>query len=150
MNSNLARWSDPFSGLSGLHRELDDMFNSFFGQTSWPLAGNLPAMDVYTENDKQLVAEVHLPGFTKDDVDISVHEGVLDIRGQKQEKGEQKDKSRTYMVRQSSASFFRRVALPRTASAEDVKASFDDGILKVTVPLKQLPKPKKVAIKAGK
>jgi HSP20 family protein len=146
--ANLIKW-DPFADINSLHRDLDNMFNSFFNQ-SWPIAKTgLPAMDIYTENDKQLVAEVHVPGFTKDEVEISVHEGALEIRGEKQEKEEKRDKKRSYMVRQSNSSFYRRVALPKQANEDKVKAEFKDGLLKVTVPFKELPAPKKVAITEG-
>jgi HSP20 family protein len=143
---NLVRWNDPFAGLTSLHSQLDDMFNELFTQgTSTPA---LPRMDVYNDNDKQLVAEVEAPGFNKDDVEVSVHEGVLEIKGEKKEKEEHNDKKRTYMVRESSSSFYRRIALPRHADADKVEANFDNGVLKVTIPFKELPKPKKIAIKA--
>lgn len=145
--NELMRW-DPFKDLSSLHRQLDNMFSDFWsGETPW--RGNMPAMDVYTEDDKQLVAEVHAPGFTKDDIDISVHEGMLEVKGHKEEKEEDK-KKRSYMMRQSSSSFYRRIALPRQADSGRVKANFDNGMLKVTVPFKELPKAKKIAIAEAK
>ena len=146
--ADLMRFRDPFRGLGSLQRQMDDMFDNLMSG-GWPVAfGNMPTMDVYSEDDKQLVAEVHVPGFNRDDIDVSVHEGVLEIRGQKQEKEEAK-KKKNYMVRESSASFYRRMALPRYADSSKVEAKFDNGVLKVTVPFKELPKPKKVTIKSG-
>lgn len=150
MKRGLTRWDDPFSGLTSLHSQLDDMFNSFFS-SPLPAISSMPAMNIYTDEDKQLVAEVQIPGFDKDDIEISVHDGVLEIKGEKQEKEEDKDKKkRSYMVRESSASFYRRIALPKASNGDKIEASFDKGLLKVTVPFKELPKPKKVAIKEGK
>lgn len=146
--TNLIRWDDPFAGLTDLHSQLDDMFNSFFSAPSHG-ASQLPAMDVYNEDDKQLVAEVQAPGFDKDDIQVNVHEGVLEIRGEKHAKEEDK-KKRSYMVRESAASFYRRIALPKHADGDKVKAEFENGLLKVTVPFKELPKPKKIEISAGK
>ena len=148
--SDLIRFKDPFSSLSGLHSQLDDFFNNFFGSSLPSATGNIPAMDVYSEEDKQLVAEVHAPGFTKDDVEVSVHEGALEIRGHKKSMDEQKEDKRSYMVRESSSSFYRRIILPKYADGAKVKASFDDGVLKVTVPFKELPQPKKIAIESSK
>jgi HSP20 family protein len=54
------------------------------------------------------------------------------------------------MVQESTSSFYRRMALPRQADGDKVDAQFDNGVLKVIVPFKELPKPKKVAIKSGK
>jgi HSP20 family protein len=141
---SLIRWSDPLTGMDSLHRELDDMFSSFFGQTL--TTSSSPAMDIYTEDDKQLVTEVHLPGFQKDEVDVQVHNGMLEIKGEKHEKEEKKDTKRTYMVRQSSSQFYRSIALPKQANGDEVEAHFEDGVLKVTIPFKEVPTPKKVAI----
>lgn len=145
---NITRWNDPFSGLTSMHSQLDDIFNSVFSST--PVSQNLPAMDVYTENDKSLVAEVHAPGFTKDDIEVNVHNGVLEIKGEKHQKEEDKDKKRSYMVRESHTSFYRSIALPKYADADNVAADFDKGVLKVTIPFRELPAPKRVAISDGK
>jgi HSP20 family protein len=150
--ANIVRWDDPFAGITSLHSQLDDMFNNFF--TTMPTtqaSQTMPAMDIYSEDDKQLVAEVHAPGFDKDDVEVNVHNGVLEIKGEKHEKEEdKKDKKRSYMVRESHASFYRRLALPDYADAEHVDAQFENGVLRVMIPFKELPKPKKIAISNGK
>jgi HSP20 family protein len=144
----IVRFNDPFAELSTLHSQLDDMFNEMFGKSGSSQLTSLPAMDIYNDNDKQLVAEISAHGFSKDDVQVNVHEGVLEIKGEKQQKEEEKDKKRTYMVRESSSSFYRRIALPRHADADKVDAHFEDGVLKVTVPFKELPSPKKIQIKS--
>ncbi|HEY5667768.1 MAG TPA: Hsp20/alpha crystallin family protein [Candidatus Saccharimonadales bacterium] len=145
---NLIRWNDPFTGLSSMHSQLDDMFNNFFNAV--PGSPTMPAMDVYTEDDKSLVAEVQAPGFDKDDIEVNVHNGVLEIKGERREKQEDsKDKKRSYMVRESHASFYRSIALPKYADGDNVQAEFDKGVLKVTVPFKELPAPKRVAIGDG-
>lgn len=148
--AGLTRW-DPFSDLTSMHSQLDDLVNNFF-RTSLPTssAGTMPALDVYTNDDKELVAEVSAPGFGKDDVEVSVNEGVLEIKGEKREKQEEgKQGKRNYMLRESHASFYRRIALPRHADSEQITADFTDGVLKVTVPFKELPKPKRVTIGSG-
>jgi HSP20 family protein len=139
--ADLMRFRDPLRGINNLQRQMDDMFDNLMSR-------NMPTMDVYTEEDKQMVAEVHAPGYSKDDIDISVNEGVLEIRGERQEKEEDKAK-KSYMVQESSSSFYRRMILPRQADADKVDAQFDNGVLKVIVPFKELPKPKKVDIKSG-
>lgn len=145
---NLTRWNDPFSGLTSMHSQLDDLFNNFFSTA--PSSQSVPAMDVYIEDDKNMVAEVQVPGFDKDDVEVSVHNGILEIKGEKHEKEEDKgkDKKRSYMVRESHASFYRSIALPKYADADNVTADFENGLLKVKVPFKELPAPKRIAISA--
>ena len=142
----IVRW-DPFAGLTSMHSQLDDMFNSFL--SSAPGSQGLSAMDVYTEDGKTLVAEVQAPGFGKGDIEVNVHNGMLEIKGEKHEKEEDTAKKRNYMVRESHASFYRSVALPKAADGDKVEAHFDNGVLHVRVPLKELPAPKRVAISEG-
>lgn len=147
--ANIVRWDDPFAGLSNLHSQLDDMFNNLFSSPMMSMPQSVPNMDVYTEDDKDLVAEVNAPGFTKDDISVSVHNGVLEIKGEKHQQEEDKDKKRNYMMRESRESFYRRLVLPDYADQDHVNAEFNNGVLKVTVPFKELPQPKKVAIGDG-
>lgn len=151
--ANIVRFNDPFAGLTSLHSQLDDIFNTFMSPSLLPSNRSVPMMDVYTEDDKQLVSEVQAPGFKPEDVEVSVNNGVLEIKGQKHQKDEDKNagdkKQRNYMVRESHASFYRSIVLPKHADADNVQAEFNDGVLKVTVPFKELPQPKKVAITSG-
>jgi HSP20 family protein len=104
---------------------------------------NIPTTDVYTR-DNTLTVEAHLPNFEQDDVNIHVENNALVISAERHEKEEDKDKK--YVVRESSSSFYRRIALPERADADKIEAHLDDGVLKVTVPLTPLPEPKKIAI----
>lgn len=139
--SNLVKW-DPFSELTALQKQ-------FFGD-DWasPLKGvNIPTTDVYTK-DNNLVVEAHLPNFEQKDVNIEVDNGALIISAERHEKEE--DKGKQYVVRESSSSFYRRIALPKRADADKIEAHLDDGVLKVSVPLAPLPEPKKIAIASKK
>lgn len=138
--SNLTRW-DPFAELSALQKQ-------FFGD-NWmtPFKGvNIPTTDVYTK-DNELKIEAHLPNFEQDDVNIQVEDNALVISAERHEKEEDKDKK--YVVRESSSSFYRRIALPERADMDSIEAKLDDGVLKVSVPLTPLPEPKKIAITAS-
>lgn len=135
--SNLTRW-DPFAELSALQRQ-------FFGD-NWttPSRGvNIPTTDVYTKDDR-LNVEAHLPNFEQDDINIQVENGSLIISADRHEKEE--DKGKSYVVRESASSFYRRITLPERADTEKIDANLDDGVLKVSVPLTPLPEPKKIAI----
>ncbi len=139
--SNLMRW-DPFAELSALQKQ-------FFGD-DWmtpPKGVNIPTTDVYTKNN-QLEVEAHLPNFEQSDVNIQVENNALVISAERHEKQEDKDKK--YVVRESSSSFYRRIALPERADTDNIQAKLDDGVLRVSVPLTPLPEPKKIAIASGK
>ncbi len=140
--ANLIKF-DPFAEFNALQRQ-------FFGD-DWmtPLKGlTLPTTDVYTRDGKELVVEAHLPNFDQKDVSIQVDKDVLIIQAEKHEKEE--DKEKKYVVRESASSFYRRIALPERADAEGIDAHLEDGVLKVKVPLKALPEPKKIVIGTGK
>lgn len=139
--SNLVRW-DPFSELSALQKQ-------FFGD-NWlsPVKGvNIPTTDVYTKGN-QLTVEAHLPNFEEKDINVQVENGTLTISAERHEKDDDKDK--TYVVRESSSSFYRSISLPERANAEKIEAHLDNGILKVSVPLTPLPEPKKITISKKK
>lgn len=137
--SSLVRW-DPFAELSALQKQFfgDDWMTSFKGV-------NIPTTDVYTK-DNQLQVEAHLPNFEQKDVNIQVEDNALVISAERHEKEEDKDKK--YIVRESSSSFYRRIALPKRADADNIKANLEDGVLKVLIPLTPLPEPKKITISA--
>lgn len=133
---------DPFAELQALQKQ-------FFNNDDWlgsTRALQLPTTDIYTRDDKELVVEAHLPHFTDNDVTIHIDKGVLEIQAEKHEKEEDKDKK--YVVRESSSSFYRRVRLPERADEDKVEAHMQHGVLKVVVPLRELPAPKKIAISA--
>ena len=135
--SHLVKW-DPFSELTALQKQ-------FFGD-DWmsPIKGvNIPTTDVYTK-DNALVVEAHLPNFEQSDINIQVEDNALIVSAERHEKEE--DKSKKYVVRESSSSFYRRIALPKRADADKIEAHLDEGVLKVQIPLTPLPEPKKIAI----
>ena len=135
--SHLVKW-DPFAELTALQKQ-------FFGD-DWmsPIKGvNIPTTDVYTK-DNALVVEAHLPNFEQSDINIQVEDNALIVSAERHEK--QEDKSKKYVVRESSSSFYRRIALPKRADADKIEAHLDEGVLKVQIPLTPLPEPKKIAI----
>jgi HSP20 family protein len=136
--SRLIRF-DPFRELDALQRQLlgDDWMT--------PIKGvSFPTTDVYTNDEKELVVEAHLPNYEDKDIDVHVDEGSLIIQAEKHEREE--DKKRKYVVRESSSSFYRRIQLPDRAESDNIEAHLEDGVLKVKIPLMALPQPKKIAI----
>lgn len=140
--SNLMRW-DPFADLTALQKQFfgDDLFTPTRGV-------NIPTTDVYTNDGKELVVEAHLPNFDENDIDVHVENRALVIQAESHEKEE--DKKKKYVVRESSSSFYRRIQLPERAVEDKIEAHMEGGVLKVRVPFKDLPAPKKIAISSKK
>ena len=140
MARNLVRF-DPFAELSALQKQLfsDDWLRSS--------RRSMPTTDIYTEDDSKLTVEAHLPGFSESDIDVDVDQGALVIQAERHEKEE--DKGKKYVVRESSSSYYRRIALPEQADEEAVQATFSGGVLRVTVPYKAVASPRKIEIATG-
>lgn len=124
-------------GLSTFE-ELDKILDNFW-RTS-----HMPSVDIYSEDDSRMVVEMQAPGFNEDDMSINVRNGVLEIRGEHHTSDEQQNK-RNYLMRESYASFARRVVLPDNANADNIVAELDKGVLRITVPVQQ-PEAKQVKI----
>ena len=151
---SLIRYQSPeLSTWPALDRwaDLRDELNSLF---DLPTTGNLarqaqlfsgwtPALDLYQNNDN-VVAVVELPGMRKEDIDVSLHDGMLTIAGERQSSsGEGENAERTERF---SGKFRRSVTLPTRVDASKVSASYKDGILTVTLPKSEEAKPKKVEV----
>lgn len=150
---------DPFA----LMREMAPEFDSLFGEWPrpffrWPEVrrraiseiGWYPEIDVF-EKDNRLVTKIDLPGMKKEDVKVEVTDGQLTISGERKREAEEKGEE-LYRHEREYGSFYRRVPLPEGAKIEDVKATFTDGVLEVSVPLPARPekKPRKVEIQETK
>lgn len=134
---------DPFAELNALHDQMNSLFNTGF--TAPATSGRLPITDI-SSDDAGLSVEMHVPGFTQDEISVSHHQGVLEIRGEHKESEEEKKRGKRYVQRESVTEFYRSIALPRSADSDKVTAQLEDGVLKVVVPYKELPEPKKIKI----
>ena len=139
MARNLVRF-DPLAELSALQKQLFADGGLAQGRTA-----ALPTTDVYTEDDKQMTVEVHLPNFSDDDVNVSVDQGALIIQAERHDK-DVDDTEKRYVVRESSPSFYRRIVLPEQADDAAIQASFDGGLLRIVVPFHELPSPRRIEL----
>jgi HSP20 family protein len=142
-------FGDPFA----LMRDMTSEFDRWFGEPTRPFSrwpslrrraisevGWYPEIDVF-EKDNRLVTKIDLPGMKKDDVKVEVADGQLAISGERKSEAEEKGEQ-FYRCEREYGSFYRRVPLPEGAKIEDVKATFTDGVLEVSVPLPARPEAK--------
>jgi HSP20 family protein len=122
---------DPARDIRQLEQDVRQFWGGNLGLL--PAIAGSPAMDMYEENGS-LIAEVTMPNFTKDEITVDTDHGVLEIAAEHHERKEDK-KQRHYFVRESSNQYMRRVSLPEEASADQAEASFENGKLKVIIPL---------------
>ena len=139
----------PGFGLFGLHREIDRLFNDF-AQGIGPAgaqANIVPNIEI-SETDKAIEVSAEMPGLERKDVEISVDDDVLTIRGEKKVEAKEEDKSKNYHVTERSYGvFFRAIQLPAGVDPASIQATMSNGVLKVTIPKPAKSEPKKIEVK---
>ncbi len=122
------------NGLSRLHNEMDDLFDSFFRGLDRPFSGYRawPAIDIADKEDS-IVVRAEVPGCKADDIDISVYGNKLTISGEKKQEQEKEEKD-YYHVESTYGSFRRELSLPTDVDQEKINAECKDGVLTVTLP----------------
>ena len=125
---------DPFAQLQ---RRMNSVFEDFFGRSSSDLWGDdagefLPRVDV-SETGKEVRITAELPGLDEKDVEVTVTNNMLTIKGEKKVEKEEGD---YYHSERSYGYFDRTIALPQGIDADNAKAKFKKGVLKVTIPKK--------------
>lgn len=151
----IVRWEpfcrslSPFEGFETLRRRMDRLFDEFGRgeegdvlQSRW-----IPSVDV-TEAGDQYLIHAEIPGMSKKDIKITLEGDVLTIAGEKKLDREKKD--RTYhLVERAYGQFSRSFTLPHKVDGENIKASFKDGVLEITVPKAPEAKSREIEIKVG-
>lgn len=133
------------TGLPELRTEMDRLLSDFFDQGDGSIRSFAPPTDLY-ETEDAYVVESELPGFSREDIRVSLEDGTLSISGRREEPGEGKD----YRRRERAAGRFeRRFRLPRSVKAEDVEARMENGILLVRVPKAEEARSRKIEVEVG-
>jgi HSP20 family protein len=137
---------DPFRELRSLHDELSRVFVDPFTGGGEEMSRGVwsPSVDVF-ENDDKIVLEAELPGMRSEDVDVSIENNVVTIKGERKfEKKEEKDNY--HRIERSYGSFTRSFTLPRTVTGDEASADFENGVLKITLPKREETKARKIEI----
>ena len=132
------RREEPFNLLRQMTSELDRMFDEPWSFFQFPVptldsAAWTPKVDVMTKDNK-LVARVDLPGMKKEDVSVELVDGLLTLSGERK-KETREEKDNYYREEREYGSFCRTVPLPKGVKPDDVKATFANGVLEVSIPL---------------
>src|SRR5438874_9139753 len=133
---SLNRWANLRDDLDTL---LDLPFWNPSGRQSQLFSGWTPALDLYQNNDN-IVAVIELPGMRKEDIEISLQDGMLTISGERKSETAEGDKAER--TERYVGKFRRSISLPTQVDASKVTATYRDGILTVTLPKAEEAKPK--------
>jgi HSP20 family protein len=147
----LARW-DPLGSMSrwDSFRDFDDLAKGLGGLAGrWPIraAEWSPAVDI-EETDKEFLIKVELPEVKREDIEVSIRDGVLSIRGERKQEMEEKGR-KFHRVERSYGRFVRSFELPEDVDDDKVHAEFKEGVLRVRVAKRRPAKSKTVEVKVA-
>jgi HSP20 family protein len=137
-------WPVVHNPWSTFNRMLDD----FFTENASELAtiNNLGSIDVH-EDEKNLYVDAELPGFNKDQIHLVLEDGVLNLQAERSEEVKEEKKKNYYVRERSYGKWARSIRLPVPVQEDKVQASFDNGILKITMEKREQKKTHKIEVK---
>jgi HSP20 family protein len=143
----------PFRELENIEQHFEDVFDRSWLPAVWRRIPSLemgwaPAVEVF-EKEGKFVVKAELPGIKEEDMDISVVDNTLTIKGEKKTESEVKEED-YYCCECSYGSFSRSIALPSNVDAKKIAASYEDGILEISLPKASEVKPKKISVSSKK
>ena len=143
----LTRW-DPFREMVSMRRAMDRLIESSFGDEIGQASAEwgLP-LDVVEDEDAFLV-KASLPGVKPENVEVTFNKGMLSIRGEVTDESET-TKGQYHLRERRFGAFSRTVSLPSSVKADDIQASYEDGILTLKLPKSEEVKPKRIQISSG-
>jgi HSP20 family protein len=145
----IVRW-DPFREVVALQSRLNSLFQDYGrGQNEETLsaANFAPPVDIY-EDDHKLVLKLEVPGVKEQDLDVQVEGRTLTVRGERKFSSEEKQEN-FHRVEHRYGTFARSFTLPNTVDAENVKATYDAGVLQLELAKKPEAKPRQIKIGVG-
>jgi HSP20 family protein len=144
----LVRWSDPYREFAQLQDRINRVFSDTSGRGDEGLmtSGNwVPPVDIYQNGDHEVVLKAELPDMTREDIEITVDNGTLTIRGEKKLSSEVKEES-VHRIERRYGTFSRSFSLPQTVDAAKVGAEYKNGVLTVRLPLREEAKPRQIKV----
>ena len=147
---NVVRY-EPWGLLRRFNEDVNQLFNESRiastadgDQSSIATSNWTPAVDI-KEEDGRFVLKADIPGVEAKDIDVTMDDGVLTIKGERRHESEQ-DTNGYKRVERSYGSFYRRFSLPDTANAEGITAQGKDGVLEVSIPKQEKAQPRKITV----
>jgi len=148
MAMNISPYRRPWGLMNQLQNELNTIFDGVPGQE--PETGEvsdwMPAVDIREEQDR-FVLHADVPGVDPKDIEITMENGTLTIRGQRVSTKEDKDNGYR-RVERVAGQFFRRFVLPDSADAESISAKSNNGVLEVEIPKQEKVQPRRIEVKS--
>jgi HSP20 family protein len=144
----IVRWNDPLRDFAQLQDRINRVFTDAYGRNDEGLMTSgewVPPVDIYQNGDHELVLKAELPDMVREDIDITVDNGTLTIRGEKKLSSEVKEEQ-FHRIERRYGVFSRSFALPQTVDTTKVAAEYKNGVLSVRLPLRDEAKPRQIKV----
>jgi HSP20 family protein len=144
----IVRWTDPIREFAHLQDRINRVFTDTYGRSDDGLLTSgtwVPPVDIFQNGDKEVVLKAELPDMSQEDIDVTVDNGTLTIRGEKKISNEVKEEQ-FHRIERRYGAFSRAFTLPRTVDTGKVGAEYKNGVLTVRLPLKEEAKPRQVKV----
>ena len=144
----ITRW-DPFREVVALQNRMNSLFRDLNeGDSPLTTASFVPAIDIY-EDAQKVMLKLEVPGIEEKDLDVRVENNTLTVKGERKFEKEEKEEN-FHRIERRYGSFYRAFTLPSTVDTENVKASYDAGVLKLELKKKAEAQPKQIKINVDK
>ena len=143
----IRRW-DPLRDLLDLQERINRVFSDSYGRNDEGLLTSgswVPPVDIFQNGDHEVVLKAELPDVKQEDIDVTVDNGTLTIRGEKKLSSEVKEEN-YHRIERRYGTFSRSFSLPRTVDSAKVGAEYKNGVLTVRLPLREEAKPRQVKV----
>ena len=147
----IVRWSDPFREFTHLQDRINRVFNDAYGRADDGLTTSgawVPPVDVYQNGDHEVVLVAELPAMKREDIDITVDDGTLTIKGEKRVPSDLEEEQ-FHRIERRYGIFSRSFSLPQTVDAGKVAAEYKDGVLTVRLPTREEAKPRQIKVEVA-
>jgi HSP20 family protein len=143
----ITRW-DPFRDVLALQNRMNSLFQDFNRQAdggeTMSTAAFVPPVDIY-EDEHNIVLKLEVPGVKENELDIQLENNVLTVRGERKFEKEEREEN-FHRVERRYGSFYRSFTIPNTVNSENVKASYDAGVLRIELEKRAEAKPKQIKV----
>lgn len=146
----LVRWNDPLAHYAQLQDRINRVFNDSYRTDDGLMTSGawIPPVDIFQNSDKEVVLKAELPDMTREDIDITVDNGTLTIKGEKRLSGDVKEEQ-FHRIERRYGTFSRSFSLPQAVDPGKVAAEYKNGVLTVKLPLREEARPRSIKVEVA-
>jgi HSP20 family protein len=143
----IIRWNDPIREFAQLQDRINRVFNDTYRSDEGLLTSGawVPPVDIYQNGDHEVVIKAELPDMTRDDIDITIDNGTLTLRGEKKVSDDVKEEQ-FHRIERRYGTFSRSFSLPQAVDTGKVGAEYKNGVLSIRLPLREEAKPRQIKV----